>query len=52
MDESHLNAPTVHVNTADLPTVSASIASGVTLDGQFSTHDSVVTFSTVGCRAN
>ena len=27
-------------------------ASGLTLDGQFSTTDSVVTFSTVGCRAN
>lgn len=27
-------------------------ASGVTLDGQFNTDDSVVTFSTVGCRAN
>jgi hypothetical protein len=27
-------------------------ASGVTLDGQYSTPDSVVTFSTVGCRAN
>ena len=27
-------------------------ASGVTLDGQYSTPESVVTFSTVGCRAN
>ncbi len=27
-------------------------ASGITLDGQFSTSDSLVTFSTVGCRAN
>ena len=27
-------------------------ASGATFDGQFSTHDSVVTFSTVGCRVN
>jgi hypothetical protein len=27
-------------------------AAGVTLDGQYSTDDSVVTFSTVGCRAN
>jgi hypothetical protein len=27
-------------------------ASGVTLDGQYSTPNSVVTFSTVGCRAN
>jgi len=27
-------------------------ASGATLDGQYSTNDSVVTFSTVGCRAN
>jgi hypothetical protein len=27
-------------------------AAGVTLDGQYSTPDSVVTFSTVGCRAN
>jgi large repetitive protein len=27
-------------------------ASGATFDGQFSTNDSVVTFSTVGCRAN
>jgi hypothetical protein len=27
-------------------------ASGATFDGQFSTDDSVVTFSTVGCRAN
>ena len=27
-------------------------ASGVTLDGRYSTNDSVVTFSTVGCRAN
>jgi Putative Ig domain len=27
-------------------------ASGVTLDGQYSTPGSVVTFSTVGCRAN
>ena len=27
-------------------------ASGVTLDGQYSTGDSVVTFSTIGCRAN
>jgi hypothetical protein len=27
-------------------------ASGITLGGQFSTSDSVVTFSTVGCRAN
>jgi len=27
-------------------------ASGVTLDAQYSTPDSVVTFSTVGCRAN
>lgn len=27
-------------------------ASGATFDGQFNTDDSVVTFSTVGCRAN
>jgi hypothetical protein len=27
-------------------------ASGITLDGQYSTPDSVVPFSTVGCRAN
>jgi hypothetical protein len=27
-------------------------ASGITLDGQYSTPNSVVTFSTVGCRAN
>jgi hypothetical protein len=27
-------------------------ASGITLDGQYSTASSVVTFSTVGCRAN
>jgi hypothetical protein len=27
-------------------------AAGVTLDGQYTTNDSVVTFSTVGCRAN
>jgi hypothetical protein len=27
-------------------------ASGITFDGQFSTDDSVVTFTTVGCRAN
>jgi hypothetical protein len=27
-------------------------ASGATFDGQFATNDSVVTFSTVGCRAN
>jgi hypothetical protein len=27
-------------------------ASGATFDGQFTTNDSVVTFSTVGCRAN
>ncbi len=27
-------------------------AAGVTLDGQYSADDSVVTFSTVGCRAN
>jgi hypothetical protein len=27
-------------------------ASGVTLDGQYSTPESVVTFTTVGCRAN
>jgi hypothetical protein len=27
-------------------------ASGTTFDGQFTTNDSVVTFSTVGCRAN
>jgi Putative Ig domain len=27
-------------------------ASGVTFDGQFSANDSVVTFSTIGCRAN
>ena len=27
-------------------------ASGITLNGQYSTSDSVITFSTVGCRAN
>jgi hypothetical protein len=27
-------------------------ASGVTFDGQFTANDSVVTFSTIGCRAN
>ena len=27
-------------------------ASGATFDGQFTTDDAVVTFSTIGCRAN
>jgi hypothetical protein len=39
---AHFPATGIYSNTA----------SGVTFDGQFSTNDSVVTFSTVGCRAN
>jgi hypothetical protein len=40
------------IRTVPVSGTYSNTASGVTLDGQFSTNDSVVTFSTVGCRAN
>jgi hypothetical protein len=41
-----------HIFTYPVSGTYSNTASGVTLDGQYSTDYSVVTFSTVGCRAN
>jgi Putative Ig domain len=41
-----------HVDLYPVSGSYSNTASGITLDGQYSTPDSVVPFSTVGCRAN
>jgi hypothetical protein len=41
-----------HITKFPVSGTYSNTAAGVTLDGQYSTNDSVVTFSTVGCRAN
>jgi hypothetical protein len=41
-----------HRFTSPVSGTYSNTASGATFDGQFTTNDSVVTFSTIGCRAN